>query len=180
MNRRRALAATGLTLASVLFVACASERVSGVRAPAVRSAPEAGTAALGCRFAVRAIEDRRDDKGLGRLHATGVGGEGFAEWFADGIAAIPGYTSHEAPTELRLEVLKAYITGINTLKSANLVVRVHAASAAGGATKSTTYRGVDGSINWANGEGEVQEAFDRALADLQRQLAEDLSRSCKR
>lgn len=178
MSQRRTLAAVSLSAACALLVGCVADRVSGLRAPDARPVPTASGNANGCPFTVKSIEDRRDDKSLGNIYHTKVAGEGFADWFANGLAAIPGHTTGESRTELRVEVLKAYITGLNTLKSANLVVRVHA-TAAGGAPKVTTYRAVDGSINWSSTQNEVQEAFDRALSDLQRQLGEDLSRACK-
>ncbi|MFO1340956.1 MAG: hypothetical protein U1F53_22505 [Burkholderiaceae bacterium] len=115
---------------------------------------------------------------MGQLVRTKVAGGGFMEWVAAGIAALPGYTSEPAPTEVDVAILKAYIQGISTMKSANMVVRVTIASS-GKADRKLVYRGVDNTVNWNSTESEVQEAFDRAMSDLQRQMGADLAKSCQ-
>jgi hypothetical protein len=47
-----------------------------------------------------------------------------------------------------------------------------------GARQGRRLRRVENSTNWWNSEGEMQDAFDAALADLRRQLAADLAASC--
>jgi len=132
-----------------------------------------------CRFTVKLIEDRREQTGLGTVVRTSVDGEGFSGWFADGIHAIPGYAHDGAPIELRIEVLKAYIHSIATMKSANLVVRVQLA-ADGAPLQVKTYRGVDSSTNWSSSESEIQITFDNALNDLKLKMSADIDRLCKR
>lgn len=135
-----------------------------------------------CAFHVTAIDDQREAQDLGHLGSTRIDGKGFADWFADGIASIPGYTQAQAqapaPTTIRIQVLKAYMQGLATLKSAHLVVRLQIVSE-GLPTAVHTYRGVDGSMNWRGAEGEIQSAFDRALLDLRAQIAADLQQRCK-
>jgi len=162
---------------ALLLAGCAADRVTGVKAP---TAPLLAVTdqVPGCAFTIKSIEDRREDKSLGTLVRTKVDGRGFTNWFADGMAAIPGHSASDASTALQIEVLKAYVHGISTLKSANLVVRVTAIGAAG-EQRQSTYRGVDGSTNWNSSEDEVQSAFNLALADLQRQIGTDLRKHCK-
>ena len=162
---------------ALLLVGCAADRVTGVKAPTTRLVVT--DSAQGCAFTIRSIEDRREDKNLGTLVRTKVDGAGFVNWFADGMAAIPGHSASGAPTALQIEVLKAYVHGISTLKSANLVVRVTATGAAG-EQRQSTYRGVNGSTNWNSSEDEVQSAFNLALVDLQQQIDSDLRKHCKR
>jgi hypothetical protein len=175
----KAWAVAAIAAACALAAGCAAERVAGLNMPASRPSISVAAGAAACPFTVKSIEDRRDDKSLGQLIRTKVSGDRFDEWFANGLASIPGHTADGARVEVRVEVLKAYIHGLSTLKSANLVARV-STSVDGGAPRVTTYRGVDGSTNWNSSESEVQEAFDRALNDLQRQIGADLSQSCKR
>ncbi len=165
--------------ACVLATGCAADRVAGMKSLPSSAMQAVVVDAGDCRFSVRSIDDLRENTSLGVVGRTRVDGEEFTEWFAKGIAAIPGYTRDGAPTELRIEILKTYIHSLGTLKSANLVVRVKGVG--GGASLLTkTYRGVDGSVNWSSSESEIQAAFDSALADLQLQMGSDLRGACKR
>lgn len=178
----RIVAASGASaLAALVLVGCAAERVTGIKtvaASAAAAAPQEG-AATACRFSVKSIDDHRDQASLGTVGFTRVDGADFSRWFADGMAAMPGYSREAAPLELRMEVLKAYIHSLGTLKSANIVVKVTAAS--DGVQHSTrTYRGVDGSLNWSSSESEIQAAFDRALGNLRQQMSAELAALCMR
>ncbi|MGM9488336.1 hypothetical protein [Ideonella sp. YS5] len=169
----------GFATLALALSACAADRVAGLRASAARPMPAASaTTGAACAFAIRSVDDRREDKSLGKVVRTKVDGEGFATWLGDGLAAIPGHTSGAAPTTLQVEVLKAYIQSIGYLKSANLVVRVTTVDPAG--QRQATFRGVNGSTNWNSSEAEIQEAFERALADLQQQVGADLASHCSR
>lgn len=174
-------AAVALAGASLALVGCMAERVTGLRPPQPQGTPLQGASPPpACAFSIKSIDDRREDKSLGVLIRTKVDGDGFSSWFADGMAAIPGQTTPESATiSVQIEVLKAYIHAIGTMKSANLVVRVTAVDAAGSRHQST-FRGVDGSVNWNNSQDEVQVAFNAALADLQRQIGADLNKHCNR
>lgn len=129
-----------------------------------------------CTFRIEVIEDRRDDKSLGRLARTRVDGEGFIDWFAHGMSSIPGHTDGAAARTLKVEVLKGYIQSIGVMKSANLVVRVVTTDPTG--QRVVMFRGVHNSTNWNSSENEVQAAFDLALADLQQQMGTDLQKHC--
>ncbi|RQP25222.1 hypothetical protein [Piscinibacter terrae] len=177
VSRIRAAAVLAAVVASGL-VGCAAERVSGLKAAAAATVSGVQAAAPSCRFSVKAIDDKRDQADLGTVHTTRVGGEGFAQWFADGIAVMPGYSREAAPVELRIEVVKAYIQSLGTLKSANLVVKVQVAGN-GAVPGSKVYRGVDGSVNWSSSESEIQAAFDAAMTSLRQQLAADQAGWCK-
>lgn len=173
-----------LPLAAVLLLAgCATSPVTGVlRSPALPPgaavAPPAATpSAANCRFQVAGIEDLRGEKSLGHIGPRAVDGQDFPGWFSDGLAQVPGYSADAAPIQLHLQVLKAYIQTQGSLKTTNIVVRVRIESP-GRAAYKRDYRGVDDSMNWANGEGEVQEAFDRALTNFTQQLRVDLASAC--
>ena len=166
-----------VALTAAVLSGCAADKVSGVR-PAAASPAAAAAGAHACPFTVEAIDDKREAEDLGIMGRRRVGGENFASWFKSGVAAIPGHTAKPAPVKVHIEIVKAYIQGLDTLKSANLVVKMRMDDAKG--TTQKTYRGVDSSMNWWNSESEMQAAFDAALADLQRQLASDLAASCSR
>ena len=168
----------GFVALALALSACAADRVAGLKASAARPMPAAPATTPACAFAIQSVDDRREDKSLGKVVRTQVDGEGFATWLGDGLAAIPGHASGAAPTTLQVEVLKAYIHSIGYLKSANLVVRVTTVDPAG--RRQATFRGVNGSTNWNSTEAEIQEAFDRALADLQQQIGADLASHCSR
>lgn len=160
---------------------CASERVAGIqRRAGVAQQSHAGAAASApaCAFTLNGIDDQRAIKGLGHMGITQIDGEGFSEWFAQGIASIPGYGRDAAAPAIRVAVLKAYVHGLGTMKSANLVVRVQFLSE-GAAPAVHTYRGFDDTINWSTSEGEIQAALDRALVDLTAQIGADLKKRCK-
>ncbi|HSV36643.1 MAG TPA: hypothetical protein VLI46_13860 [Ramlibacter sp.] len=155
---------------------CAADRVSGVPPAAAAAAPVMG-APSNCRFNIEAVEDLREGVDLGSMGRTRIGGEHFRGWFNDGILAIPGHSVQPAPIKIRIEVSKAYIQALHSLKSANIVVKVRLTSVQGTSTQKM-YRGVNASLNWSSSESEVQAAFDGALADLRRQVGADLSALC--
>jgi len=169
----------GAALAAALLAGCSTSPVHGVAraAPTGRAAVAAAPASAACRFQVAGVEDLRDDRSLGRVGPRSVEGEDFPDWFKDGLARMPGYSMDATPVQLHVQVLKAYIHGMSTLKTANLVVRVRV-DAPGRPPVTRNYRGVDDSMNWANGEGEMQAAFDRALVDLTQQLQADVAKAC--
>ncbi len=176
----QAFSAAALAVACTAGLAgCAADRVVGVKSGAAAATLPAGPPPS-CRFSVKAITDLRGHAGLGTLVNTRVDGAGFAQWFAEGVAAVPGNTAAPgtAPVELHIEVLKAYIQSLGTAKSANLVVKV-SVTGEGAVPSAKTYRGVDASINWSNSESEVQAAFDAALASLRQQMSADAAGWCK-
>jgi hypothetical protein len=162
--------------ACTLLPGCMADRVNGLRAAATEPAPRSEAVAA-CPFTITAIDDHREQKNLGILIRTQVDGDSFPAWFSGGLKAIPGYAPQEAPVSIRVEVIRAYIHALSTMKSANLVVRVHT-TARGEPPRTKVYRGVDGSVNWSNSESEVQTAFDNAMRHLQDQMRKDLWLTC--
>ena len=164
-------------LAAAMLAGCAADRISGVPPPR-QDAPTRFTKA-GCAFTVETVDDLRGDDSLGALGLRPVSGEGFMRWFKQQLMELPGYGGAPPRTVLRVDVLKAYVQGLSTLKSANIVVRVRYVSAAKPEPTVKVYRGVEGTVNWANSESEAQAALQGAWADLRRQLAADLAASCR-
>ena len=111
-----------------------------------------------CAFTVETVDDLRGDDSLGALGLRPVSGEGFMRWFKQQLKELPGYGGAPPRTVLRVDVLKAYVQGLSTLKSANIVVRVRYVSAAKPEPTVKVYRGVEGTVNWANSESEAQAA----------------------
>lgn len=163
--------------APMLATGCASEKVVGLqRRTAIVSQ---GSSAPACPFSLGGIDDQRDAQSLGQMGRTHVDGAGFDEWFRSGIASIPGYTRDAGAPAIRVTVLKAYVHGLVTLKSANLVVRVQFPPEGPAAATTKTYRGFDDSTNWSTSEGEIQQAFNTALDNLTAQIGADLKKRCK-
>ena len=178
MSMGVARGARALALACAAALAgCAADRITGVREAAALPAAPAAAGAAGCPFAIEAVHDARGEVDLGMLGPTRVDGRHFVRWFTDGIAATSRATSGPAPVRVRIEIAKAYIHGLSSMKSANIVINARISGPDGG-TMTRTYRGVDSSMNWSNSEGEIQEAFERALQDLFGQLAPDIARAC--
>ena len=155
----RGAAAVALGL---LLSACASERVQGVAAQPL-PAPAPPETSGPCRFALHTLQDRRSQADLGLLVRTQVDGSGFVEWLEQGLRALPEHRAGDTSQTLRVEVLKAHIESLATLKSAHLVVRVES-TLAGGRKTQRIYRGADNSVNWNNSQAEIQEAFGAGLA----------------
>lgn len=164
--------------APLLLAGCASDKVAGLhRRTAAAQLPPTAPA---CAFSLGGIDDQRDAQSLGQMGRTHIDGAGFDGWFRSGIASIPGYTRDAGAPAIRITVLKAYVHGLVTLKSANLVVRVQFPPEGSGATTTTkTYRGFDDSMNWSTSASEIQEAFNTALDSLTAQIGTDLKKRCK-
>jgi hypothetical protein len=175
MRARLVLIAT----AALVLCGCAADRVSGVppRTP-VASAP--ASAAAPCTFSIESLKDERADDGLGSLGRTKVSGDGFMPWLNDRLAQLPGHVDQHGDVAVRIDLLKAYVQAIYSLKSANIVVRVEVAKAGGPAVSSKTLRGVEGSTNWNSTESEVQAAFEGAWSDLRPQVEDQLRGACGR
>lgn len=167
-QRRVAVAAAVLALAG-----CAADRVAGIAASRDARPPVTQR----CGFTLDGVEDRRDRGDLGQIGRTVVGADGFEAWLARGLDGCAIGDGASGRRRVRLVVFKAYVQGIGTMKAANLVVRARFFRE-GQPWKEADLRGVDNSINWANGEGEIQEALERALADLRRQVQDEVQRMC--
>ena len=176
----RLLGAGVLVSAFSGLLGCAADRVSGVNfspSTAVGGMAHAGVLPS-CQFSVRSINDQREHSSLGVVVFTRVDGEGFVQWFTQGISSIPGYSKDPARIDIGISLLKAHMISLSTYKSANIIVKVDP-TVEGQLSSSKVYRGRDGSINWASSESEVQAAFNSAMNDLKQQIAEDISKQCK-
>jgi hypothetical protein len=120
----------------------------------------------------------RETRDLGSFGPIRIDGTGFDTWFRNGIVSIPGYTGESAALTMRVQILKAYVQGLGTLKSANLIVRVQIASDRK-TGEPRIIRGVDDSLRWTNADVEIQSALDRALATLTGQIGNDVARACE-
>jgi hypothetical protein len=171
-------------LACMAMIGCAADRVSGLKNTSPDSrlstahALQAGAHETSCKFHVKSINDRREHTSLGMMWSTQVDGANFEQWFANGVRAIPGYDVKDARVALDIDVLKVYVHAVGTMKSVNILVNARwAGGQSGGGQK--IYRAVDSSINWNNTESEIQDAFDRALTNLQQQMGADLQTFCR-
>jgi hypothetical protein len=171
-------ACRALVMPLMLLAGCASDQVTGLQRRTAAAPP--GPALPACAFSLGAVDDQRDAQSLGQMGRTHIDGAGFDAWFSNGIASIPGYTRDAGAPAIRITVLKAYVHGLVSLKSANLVVRVQFSPEGSGATTTKTYRGFDDSINWSTSQGEIQEAFNTALDSLTAQIGADLKKRCRR
>jgi hypothetical protein len=185
---RHRAACCALAAALLLVAGCASDEVTGLQRRTPVAAPSAAptAASSACAFSLGGIDDRRDAQSLGQMGRTHIDGAGFDGWLRNGMASIPGYTRDAGAPAIRITVLKAYVHGLASLKSANLVVRVEfpaqGAGAAGTVAKaatSKTYRGFDDSMNWSTSQAEIQEAFNAALDSLAAQIGADLKQRCR-
>ncbi|MDP9604444.1 UNVERIFIED_ORG: hypothetical protein J2W38_004242 [Variovorax paradoxus] len=169
-------AACWVLAAPLLVAGCASEKVTGLQRRTAAAQP--GAPAPACPFSLGGVDDRRDAQSLGQMGRTHIDGAGFDDWFRAGIASIPGYTRDAGAPTMRITVLKAYVYGLVTLKSANLVVRVQLPPDGSGEVITKTYRGFDDSMNWSTSESEIQQALDSALDNLTAQIGADLKKRC--
>lgn len=177
----RCAAILALAACSVLAGCAPAARVAGLKAASTENAapvPRASDAVpASCRFSVESMRDLREQAHLGSLGVTQVDGNDFVKWLGAGIAGMPEYSAGPAPVALNFEILRAYIQGLGTLKSAHLVVRVKV-SGDKARPFEKLYRGVDNSINWNNSESEIQSAFERAVTHLKQQISSDLPGLC--
>jgi len=173
------LAACFMLAAPLLsMMGCASDEVTGLQRRSATAPPSPASTA--CAFSLGALDDQRDAQSLGQMGRTHIDGAGFDGWFRNGIASMPGYTRDAGAPAIRITVLKAYVHGLVSLKSANLVVRVQFPANGTAAAMTKTYRGFDDSMNWSTSQDEIQEAFNTALDNLTAQIGTDLGKRCKR
>jgi hypothetical protein len=178
----RAVVATAVMAAVLVALSgCASETVGMQMAKSRHGgAPQGRTAPVAdCRFSLESVTDRRGHSGLGTLAWTHVQEGDFMRWFGDGVRAVPGFTEGPTPVKVRLEIVKAYIQSLGTLKSTNLVVAVHI-TGEGLAPSTKVLRALDESMNWNSTEAEIHAALDRAMDQLQSQLLDEVNGACKR
>ena len=138
-------------------------------------------AARTCNIFLASVRDLRDDPtSMGTMGPRAVRSENSVEWVRSAVLTLDHdvqlhFVSDEAGADLSLQVelLKAYIMGITTQKSSNVVVRVrflrHSAQLG-----EVVLRGRETGANWVNGEGEMQSQLDAALGNALLSLREQL------
>ena len=135
-----------------------------------------------CRVRIGAVKDARpeaDIASMGQLGFRAVRGGDVAVWLRSGLVTL-GSDRHlvivDGPADVAfdVELLKAYIMS-NALeaKAATVVVR-----ASYGGADTQLYRGGDASVNWTEGEGETQSAFDASLTEILKQMRADIVTRC--
>lgn len=90
---------------------------------------------------------------------------------------MPGHSETPAALHLQIDLLKAYVQGLSTLKTANVVARVR--YGIGEATlEDHVYRGTRDGTNWFNTDSEWLTTFASAQQNLLGKIANDIGRLC--
>lgn len=131
-----------------------------------------------CNFSVAGVSNRglAMDQ-MGTIGGSPVLASDIAGWVHTAFEQIHGYSPQAQGLSLDVEIVRAYLHSLSISKSANVVVRVNYARSAQ-VQASRVYRGADTSMNWVNGDIEMQNAFNRALKDMAQQVAKDLGQFC--
>jgi hypothetical protein len=176
---RFAFARTGF---AALALACL---LAGPASAAGAKKDGADKAVARCRLAMGEVKDIRADASMGAIGNSVVKVADPAAWTRDGFAktladnqTLDIVAADTGPDEtLNVELVKAYIEQVNTVKSATVVVRVTYAgrSAAG----PRVYRGVRTGTNWWNTESELDGAMALALDQAARSVSADASAACR-
>lgn len=138
-----------------------------------------------CQVFIRDVADKRMDKDtMGQIGDRTIHDADPASWLRSGLLTLNrdkhitiAGSQKDSDLDLDVDLLKAYIISITSDKSANVVVRVHY-SRNGAALGERVVRGVETGWNWGNGADEVQTAFNYALEDLLKTLAQDVDSRC--
>jgi hypothetical protein len=184
-TRRAALATF---VGSLLLGGCSSQPYSLSSQFTPPESPAWSTAATAsCRVRVTEIHDlRADPLSMGVIGNRPIRGADAPAWVRSGldslgldqrILLVGAELGNDADLALSLDLLKAYMHSITTQKSANVVLRVRY-SRHGQPLDEQVYRGVDTGGNWAQGDGETQEAFDAALAESLTAIDRDIRTRC--
>lgn len=105
----------------------------------------------------------------------------FTSFRASGYRVV---TTQAQPTavahqKLRVRLKKAYIRGLHTSKSATVILAVETLDRDGTATGQEILRGTDTGVNWANGEDEINSAFNGALEGALIKAEAFFARQCR-
>jgi hypothetical protein len=145
-----------------------------------------------CSVYVQDIKDMRlaDERTFGNIGGAPIYGSNMVDWMKTGLATLDekGFRMDQpaaAPVTplqdnvtIQVGVLKAYMESVTTTKVATVVVRVSYNDADLNTPVTRIYRGVDTSLNWADGTGEVESAFERATAQILGKVQTDLRNYC--
>lgn len=133
----------------------------------------------------------------GRTHKTSLGGvagrtleaENFPAMVEQGFAyrlreyasvrLLPGDDAVTPAVNVRGEIMKAYMKSVATSMVANVVMRI-SFGLPDGEQNVITVRGKDTSVNWANGDNEMQRSLSLALIDAVEKAQPALATQCFR
>jgi hypothetical protein len=182
------LAAAIIVIAIGALSGCVPKPIE-IRPQPLPPAQEAQKAtARSCAVTVAEIKDvRSDQQTMGNLGGRPLYVTDAAAWVRAGIAARrtpdpvrygDSLAAHPDEPTLKIELIKAYIITITSVKSANVVLRV-TRSQNGSEPQTQIYRGRDTGLNWAASDDEAQGALDAALSDALDRMETDMKMRCQ-
>jgi hypothetical protein len=138
-----------------------------------------------CRVRLAEITDERvDAQSMGDIGGRPIRADTLA-WVRSGLASLDGggqitiVQAEPADLALKVELLKAYVISITTVKSANVVLRVRYAHGSSG-LDDRIYRGSEVGPNWMSTTGETEAALNGALSQVLDTIREDTLTRCSR
>ena len=140
-----------------------------------------------CMVYLESVQDQRTDKNsMGNIGGRPVDADDMVQWLDSGLDTLSasGFridkaTSVDDQVVVDVTLLKAYMISMGLSKSANMVVRITYKRPDGSMLATQVYRGVDTSVDWVAGEGEMNSAFQRATKQMLDQVDTDLGGYCK-
>jgi hypothetical protein len=154
--------------------------------PAARRQPGA-TPTDSCVLNLANVRDlRADPHAMGSIGARVVRAVDTTAWLRSSLQALErdsririAVNSDSAGSGLNLgvDLLQAYVMTITTEKSTTVVLRTRY-ERQGSLIEEKTYRGANVSVNWTNGEAEVQSSFNTALAQILETMDRDILDFC--
>lgn len=169
----------GLVLLALLGAACSgtgpvvvpAQFVVPSRTPPVVRARAQPPAA--CGLQVASVKDLRADlTSLGNLGPREVRADDFAGWVRGGLDHGLRKPGPAAVVSIDAEILVAYVHGLASTKSADIVLRMRY-SRDHQPVGEKVYRGASTAMNWDSSEHEIRNALAEALAALVVQVSAD-------
>lgn len=140
-----------------------------------------------CTIRLAEVRDvRSDPSAMGSVGTRVVRAADAAAWVRSGlqslnrdsrIRAVDDSGADGLSLTLSVDLVQAYTMTITTEKSTNVVLRVRY-DRRGSPIGEQTYRGTDTSLNWTNGDAEIQSSFNAALAQLLLAVDRDILARC--
>jgi len=140
-----------------------------------------------CMVYLESVQDQRTDKSsMGNIAGREIDADDMVQWLDSGLDTLSasGFridkaTATDDQVVVDVALLKAYMISMGLSKSANMVVRITYKRPDGSTLATQVYRGVDTSVDWTAGEGEMNTAFQRATKQMLDQVDTDLDGYCK-
>lgn len=141
---------------------------------------------VSCEVYLEKIDDLRADKEhMGSVAGRPIHGVDMLTWLSTGLSTLDaaGYRMDSEPSQaanlvVDVELLKAYLESQSTSIASTIVVRVTYKRPDATVLGQQLYRGSDTSLNWANGDGEINTDFKLATADMLQKVQPDMGRYC--